>query len=105
MIDKVKDLKSTNGRFEGELTEEGARDLMAFGRRPPGGGPAPTIKGTLRFWVKAGELTKYEIATDITMNTPMGEMTMSPVTTVRLKEVGTTKFEVPAAAKMKLEGK
>lgn len=112
LVDKVKELKAVNGRFEGELTEEGAASLMPFGRRPPGGAaggagapPAPNVKGTVRVWLKEGALWKYEVATDITMQTPMGEMTMSPTTIVRLKDIGTTKVEVPAEARQKLEAK
>ena len=107
MLDKVKDFKAVNDRFEGELTEEGAASLLPFPRRPAGAGgpPMPSIKGVVRVWVKDGVLWKYEIATDITMQTPMGEMKMSPVTLVRLKDVGTTKVEVPAEAKQKLETK
>lgn len=112
LVDKVKELKTVNGRFEGELTEEGAASLMPFGRRPPGGAPggagappAPSIKGTVRVWLKDGALWKYEVATDITMQTPMGEMNMSPTTVVRLKDIGTTKVEVPAEARQKLESK
>jgi len=104
LVDKVKEVKLVKGRLEGDLTEEGALALMPFGRgRPGAGGPgAPKIKATLRVWLKDGELQRYELATDMTMQTPMGEMNMSPTTTVRVKEVGTTKVEAPAEAKQKL---
>jgi len=65
----------------------------------------PTVKGTLRVWLKEGALWKYEVATDITMQTPMGEMTMSPTRIVHVKDVGTTSVEIPAEAKQKLEAK
>jgi hypothetical protein len=75
-VDKVKELKTVNGRFEAELTEEGAASLMPF-RRPKGeaagGPPMPKVKGTLRVWLKDGALWKYELATDITMQTPMAK--------------------------------
>ncbi len=101
LVDKVKELKLVKGRLEGDLTEEGALALMPFGRGRPGGG-TPKIKATLRVWLKDGELQRYELATDMTMQTPMGEMTMSPTTTVRVKDIGTTKVEAPAEAKQKL---
>ena len=72
------------------------------GRVPIGSRLAPARKATLRVWLKDGELQRYELATDMTMQTPMGEMNMSPTTTVRVKEVGTTKVEAPAEAKQKL---
>lgn len=109
LVGKVKGLKLVSGRFEGELTEAGARDLSPFGPRPPGGpgaGPgAPDIKGTVRIWLKDGSLWKYEVATEMKMQTPMGEMSMSPTTIIRVKDVGTTKVEVPAEAKQKLAAK
>src|SRR5207249_5303216 len=58
---KVKDLKSADGVYSGDLTEEGAKSLLTFG--PPRGGNAPEVsgaKGSVKFWVKEGELSKIK---------------------------------------------
>ena len=64
LITKVKDITKDGDAYSGELTEEGAKSLatMGFGRRGGGGNrPAPTdVKGSVKFWIKDGALTKYE---------------------------------------------
>jgi hypothetical protein len=110
---KVKDLKESNGAWAGDLTEEGAKELMAFGgrggRRGGGqggqGGQGPEIKnakGTAKFWVKDGVLSKVEYKVEGTMNFQGEDRDISRTTTVEIKDVGTTKIDVPSEIKGKL---
>src|SRR6185295_5096413 len=63
LIGKVKELKSADGVYSGDLTEDGAKSLLTFGGRGGAGGNGPEIsdaKGAVKIWVKDGLLSKYE---------------------------------------------
>jgi hypothetical protein len=104
----VKELKKDGEAISGDLTEEAAKTLMSFrgGRGGGGGGGAgPAIsnaKGSVKFWVKDGMLTKYEFKVSGKMDFNGNEIDMDRTSTVEIKDVGTTKVEVPEAAKQKL---
>ena len=103
LADKAKELKEADGVISGDLTEEGAKELMSFGGRP--GGQAPQIsgaKGSVKFWVKDGAVAKYELHTEGTMTFNNNDITLNRTTTVEIKDVGTTKLTVPDEAKAKL---
>jgi hypothetical protein len=103
MLAKVKSLSKADDAYSGELTEEGAKALMTFGGR--GGGNGPEIsdaKGTVKFWVKDGMLSKYETHVTGTMSFNGNEMKRDTTTTVSIKDVGATKVEVPEEAKKKI---
>jgi hypothetical protein len=98
----VKELKKEGDVYSGDLTENGAKDLMRFRR---GGGDGPTIsdaKGSAKFWVKDGALSKYEFKVTGKMNFNGNDIDMDRTTTTEIKDVGTTKVEVPEGAKKKL---
>ena len=100
---KVKELKSADGVYSGDLTEEGAKSLLAFGGR--GGGNGPEIsgaKGSVKFWVKDGALTKYEFKVKGSISFNGNDREVDRTTTVEIKDVGKTKVEVPEEAKKKL---
>jgi hypothetical protein len=103
---KTKELTKTEGVYAGELTEDGAKGLMAFGGRRGGGGQAPAIrnaKGTVKFWIKDGVLTKYQYNVQGTRKNRDGDdMDVDITTTVEISNVGTTKITVPEEAKGKL---
>jgi hypothetical protein len=103
LVGKVKDLKSAEGVYSGDLTEEGAKSLLTFGGR--GGGNGPEIsdaKGSIKLWVKDGVLTKYEYKVQGKMSFNGNDRDIDRTTTVEIKDIGTTKIEVPEAAKKKL---
>lgn len=108
LVDKVKALTpGAGGLFSGELTEEGAKELMTMGRRGRQGQtpPAPkNAKGSVKFWIQDGALTKYEVSVSgvITFGQDQQEREMSRVTTVEVKDTGKTKVEVPEEVKKKL---
>jgi hypothetical protein len=104
LISKAKELKKEGDAYTGELTEDGVKQLMSFGGRP--GGNAPEIaspKGTVKFWTKDGVLSKYEFNVQGTMTINNNEREVNRTTTVEIKDVGSTKVEVPEEAKKKLE--
>lgn len=102
---KTKELKKDGEAYSGALTEEGARDLLRFrGRRAGGdGGPeTKNAKGSVKFWVKDGQLAKYEYKVSGTITFNGEDRDIDRTTTVEIKDVGNTKIEVPEDAKKKL---
>ena len=78
---------------------------MSFrgGRR--GGDNAPEItgqKGTAKFWVKDGVLSKYQYSVQGEREFNGEERDLDRTPTVEFKDVGMTKLEIPEAAKKKL---
>jgi len=102
---QTKDLKKDGDAFAADLTEEGAKDLLRFRGRRAGGDspPAPkNAKGSVKFWVKDGQLAKYEYKVSGTVSFGGEDRDVERTTTIEIKEVGTTKIEVPEEAKKKL---
>jgi hypothetical protein len=104
---KVKDLAKSENVYSGDLTEEGAKSLLTFGRRGRSGGPQPpavkNAKGSVKFWVTDGVLTKYQFKLEGTIKNREGEdMDIDRVVTVDVKDVGKTKVTVPEEAKGKI---
>jgi hypothetical protein len=100
----VKGLKKEGDVVAGDLTEDAAKTLMRF-RRGGAGGDGPKIsnaKGSARFWIKDGVLTKYEFKVAGSMEFNGNDIDVDRATTVEIKDVGTTKVEVPEGAKKKL---
>lgn len=97
------DLRKEGDLYSGDLTEEGAKTLLTFRRRSGGEGPAVSnAKGSVKFWLKDGALVKYEFKVKGTVSFNGNEFENDRTTTVEVKEVGTTKVDVPEAAKKKL---
>ena len=68
------------------------------------GGPnIPSAKGSAKFWVKDGVLTKMEIKVDGSMEFNGNEMEIVRTTTTEIKDIGTTKIEIPEGASAKLK--
>jgi hypothetical protein len=101
---KAKELQKSDDAYAGELTEEGAKELLTFGPRP-GGGNAPTpanAKGSVKFWVKDGVLAKFSFKVQGTISFNGNDVDIDRTTTVEIKDVGSTKVDVPEDAKKKL---
>jgi hypothetical protein len=98
---KAKELKLADGVYSGDLTDDGAKQLMAF--RMPAGMDAPQVSGakaSVKFWIKDGSLSKYEYHTQATMSFNGNDIDINRTTTVEIKDVGSTKVTVaPEAAK------
>lgn len=104
---KAKELAAADGAIAGDLTEDGAKALMAFGRR--GGANAnatpPAIsnaKGSIKFWIKDGVLAKMQLNVQGSISFNGQDRDINRTTTVEIKDVGSTKLEVPDEAKSKL---
>ena len=100
----VKDFTKEGDAYSGELSEDGAKTLLSF--RPRAGGDGPAIsgaKGSAKFWLKDGALAKYEFKVSGKMSFNGNDRDVDRTTTVEIKDVGTTKVEVPDEARKKLE--
>ena len=105
LLSKAKDIKNADGVFSGDLTEEGAKQLITF-RPPPGGGEGPTVsdaKGSVKFWIKDGVLSKFEYNLQGKISFNGNDMDVNRTTTTEVKDLGSTKVEVPEAAEKKLQ--
>ena len=104
LLGKVKEIKSADGVYSGDLTEDGAKSLLTFGGGRAGGN-APEIsgaKGSVKFWIKDGTLTKYEFNVQGAMSFNGNDINMNRTTTVEIKDIGTTTVTVPEEAMKKL---
>jgi len=90
-----RDLKKENDVYAGALTEEGAKTQFRFGT-------ISDAKGSVKFWVKDGLLSKYEVKASAKVDFNGNVMDLERTTTVEIKDVDKTKIEVPEAAQKKL---
>jgi hypothetical protein len=100
---QTKSLAKADGAYAGDLTEEGAKNALSFGGRR--GGQAPDVsnaKGSVKFWIKDGAITKYQIHVSGTVSFNGNDRDVDRTTTVEIKDVGTTKVTLPDAVKSKL---
>lgn len=109
-LKQVKELKPLDGGvLGGDLTSEGATDLLTFGPRRTVGEnrfpPPKNAKGSVKFWVKDGVLAKYEWHLLGTVTFGDNDMEMDQTKTTEIQSVGTTKMDIPAEAKKLLEAK
>jgi hypothetical protein len=111
LLKGVKELKAgDDGIFTADLTEQAAKDRASFlGRRrggQGGGGSTPPepkdAKGSVKFWVKDGVLTKLELKTSAKITFQGEERDMDRTSTTSISDIGSTKVEVPEDAKKKL---
>lgn len=99
----AKDLKKDGDGYASDLTEDGAKTLLTFRARRTGEGPSVSnAKGSVKFWVKDGLLSKYEYKVKGTVSYNGNDFENDRTTTVEIKEIGTTKIQVPEEAKKKL---
>jgi len=97
---QVKELKKDGDVYSGDLTEEGAKDLIRF--RRGGNAEVSDAKGSAKFWIKDGVLSKFEYKVTGKMNFNGNDVDVDRDTTTEFKNVGATKVEVPDEAKKKL---
>ena len=106
LADKVKEFKKDGDVYSGELTEEVAKSqiITGSGRMRPGPN-APVVsgaKGSVKLWVKDGVLAKYEIKVQAKMSIMGNERDIDRTITVEIKDIGSTKVQVPDDAMKKL---
>ena len=103
---QAKDLQAGTNGISGDLTEDGAKALLAFRRGGNGGGDGPTVtnpKGTVTFWIADGKLAKYSFHVTGTVSFNGNDREVDRITTTEIKDVNSTKIEVSDDAKKKLE--
>jgi len=103
LASKASDLKKDDDAYAADLSADAAKSLMTRFRRP--GGEAPEVsdpKGSVKFWTKDGNLSKYQYHVKGKMNFNGNDIDIDRTTTVEIKQVGDTKVDVPEEAKKKL---
>lgn len=105
LVAGAKDFKEVDGACVADLSEDAVKKLLTLGGRGGGQAPEPkNAKGSVKFWLKDGSLTKYEFNVQGTVTgRNNNEQPVDRTTTVEIKDVGTTKLEVPEDAKKKLQ--
>jgi hypothetical protein len=103
IVGQTKDLSKSEEAYAGDLTEEGAKNLLSFGGRRGGQGPAVSnAKGSVKFWVKDGAITKTQYKVSGTINRNGDDVDIDRTTTTEIKNVGATTVTVPDEAKSKI---
>jgi hypothetical protein len=102
LLKKLKPLKKEADGVSGEFTDDGIKDFLRDSRRGRNFTEPKSAKGSVRFWIRDGAITKGEINFESEVETPQGAMNMAVRTTTEIKDIGSTKVAVPAEAKKKL---
>ncbi|MGA3283982.1 MAG: hypothetical protein ABSD57_05955 [Verrucomicrobiota bacterium] len=92
LLAAVKELKKDGDVYSGDLTEAGAKAQFRFGT-------VTNPKGSAKFWLKDGLLSKYEYKVQGKVGFNGNEMDLDRDTTVEIKDVGATKVDMPDGAK------
>ena len=102
---KVEDVKEAEGVFSADLKEQAAKELLERGARRREGQDPPKVensKGSVKFWIHNGALTKYEVNIRGKVTAGDRETDVDRTTTIEIKDAGATKLDVPAEAKQKM---
>lgn len=86
------DLAQTNDAYAGNLTTDAAKKMLSFRR---GNATVSNPSGTVTFWVKDGELTKFETHVKGTVTFNDNDMDVDRDTTVEISNVGATTITLP----------
>jgi hypothetical protein len=92
LVAAVKELKKDGDVYSGDLTDAGAKAQFRFGT-------VTNPKGSAKFWVKDGLLAKFEFRVQGKVDFNGNEMDLDRDTTIEIKDIGSTKVELPADAK------
>ena len=104
LVSKTKEIKKSGDAYVGDLTENGAKELLSF-RRGGNDDNGPTVskpKGSVKFWIKHGLLTRYEYNLQGTVSFNGNDFDVNRTTAVEIKDIGSTKIAVPDEAMKKL---
>lgn len=93
VVADCKNLTMANGAYTSDLTPDGAKKMLSF--RRGGGGNVSNPSGTVTFWIANGELTKFETHVKGTVSFNGNDMDVDRDTTTEIKDIGTTKIDVP----------
>jgi hypothetical protein len=103
LVSFSQNLKNEGDVFSSDLTTEGSKELQTWGSKDDPNRPTVTnAKGSVKFWLKDGVISKYEFKLKGTISFNGNELPNERTTTVEIKDQGTTKIEVPEAARKKV---
>lgn len=97
--------REKGGEYSGDLTTEGVKEMLLARSRDDTVARVPSgAKGWVKFWVKNGVLVKYEynLQGKILLTDHQQEFTVNRTTTVEIRDIGSTKVQVPEDARKKL---
>lgn len=101
---RIKDLNKTDDSYAGTLDRETAKELFFFRIRPTENDPEmKQAKGSIKFWLKDGAVSKYEYAIETVFLVEGDEREVKRTCTLEIKDVGTTKVSIPDDAAKKLK--
>ncbi len=100
VVAAVKELKKDGDVYSGDFTDDGAKQMLQF--RRGGNAQVSDAKGSAKFWIKDGVLSKYEVKVQGKVSFNGNDRDVDRTSTTEIKNVGTTKVEVPDEAKKKL---
>jgi hypothetical protein len=92
----AKELTLDGDVISGDMSDDGAKSQFRFGK-------VTDPKGSVKFWIKDGQISKYEFKISGKADFNGNEIDVDRDTTIEISGVGTTKIEVPAEAQKKLE--
>jgi hypothetical protein len=99
---RLKDLKPEEDAYVAEVTGNDAVNLLSAISPLRGGRDMNNAKAIVRFWIRDGILTKYQVHGTGTINRKGEDTDFDGTTTVDFSDVGTTQMDVPEEAKRKL---
>jgi hypothetical protein len=88
-----------------DLKDQAIREILLIGVRRRDGEEPPKIegaKGAGRFWIEEGNLSKYEVQAQGKVSAGDRVTDIDRTMTVKIKDVGSTRLEVPDEARQKL---
>jgi hypothetical protein len=90
--------------WSGTLTAEGARGVASTGSKAEAKANL-TYTGTAKVWINAqGMIVRFEASIDVKGDSAKGEINQHVTKVIEITEIGSTKIELPEAAKKALEG-
>lgn len=104
LINGLTALRKEGDAYVSELSEEEAKKLASSGGGRRGGGSNILFaKGSVKFWVVGGLLTKFQQVLDASMDFNGSESVIERTTTTTITDIGKTEVKIPEAAKAHLE--
>ena len=103
LLGKAKELKVADGVYSAPLSEEGAKELLVWGRSGDNGPEVSGAKGSVKFWLEAGFPGKYQFTVEGTVSINGEERDIIRTNTVQIKDVEITKVAIPEEAAKKLQ--
>lgn len=106
LLASAKDLAKDGDAYSSDMTDAGAKSMLMFRRRGGDDGGGPTVsnaKGSMKFWISNGVLSKYEFKVSGTVSFNGNDRDVDRDTTVTITGIGSTTVDVPDDAKKKLQ--